>query len=91
VDSRQGPNGQVGPEGEVRPFGRSAGPAAVLSRVGGRRRGRRPQWTRAARTAGDDTGTVDSGHLRLAVLAVEDGTGVPAGLGVDRAAVDAGG
>jgi ClpA/ClpB-like protein len=32
---------------------------------------------------------VGSGHVLLAVLAVEDGTGVLAGLGVDRAAVEA--
>jgi len=32
---------------------------------------------------------VDTGHVLLAVLAVEDGTGVLAGLGVDRAAVEA--
>lgn len=34
-------------------------------------------------------GSVDSGHLLLGVLAVEDGTGVLAGLGVDPAAVEA--
>jgi hypothetical protein len=34
--------------------------------------------------------TIDSQHLLLAILTVEDGTGVLAGLGVDRAAVEAG-
>ena len=34
--------------------------------------------------------TIGSEHLLLAILAVEDGTGVLAGLGVDQAAVEAG-
>jgi hypothetical protein len=34
--------------------------------------------------------TIDSEHLLLAVLTVEDGTGILAGLGVDRAAIEAG-
>jgi ATP-dependent Clp protease ATP-binding subunit ClpA len=36
-----------------------------------------------------DADRVGTGHLLLAVLAVEDGTGVLAGLGVDRATVEA--
>ena len=33
--------------------------------------------------------TIGTGHLLLALLEVEDGTGVLAGLGVDRAAAEA--
>jgi ATP-dependent Clp protease ATP-binding subunit ClpA len=35
-----------------------------------------------------DAQTIGTGHILLAVLAVEDGTGVLAGLGIDRAAAE---
>jgi hypothetical protein len=43
-------------------------------------------FTEAQRLGSD---TIDSGHILLALLAVEDGTGVLAGVGVGYAAVDA--
>ena len=36
-----------------------------------------------------DAATIGTGHLLLALLDVEDGTGVLAGLGVDRAVAEA--
>ena len=64
------------------------------------RRARRPTWSRSTparrRARADLPGgaapgrrEVGSGHVLLAVLEVEDGTGVLAGLGVDKATVEA--